>query len=63
MGAELAHSMKPFQANSRNYTQFWAWLPVRTSKGQRLWMCRYYIRPLANGEGLVLSHRDMLADQ
>ena len=54
--------MKPFQANGRNYTQFWAWLPVTSSKGQRLWMCRYYIRPLANGEGLVLSHWDMLAD-
>jgi hypothetical protein len=54
--------MKPFQANGRSYTQFWAWFPIRTTKGQLLWFCRYYIRPQHNGEGIVLSHWDMLID-
>jgi len=54
--------MKPFQYCNRNYTQFWAWFPIRSSQGRLLWMQRYYIRPGHNGQGLVLSHRDMLLD-
>ena len=54
--------MKPFQYCGRNYTQFWAWYPVSSSKGQRLWLQRYYIRPGYNGVGIVLSHWDMLED-
>jgi hypothetical protein len=54
--------MKPVTYNRRNYTGFWAWFPVRTSKGRLLWLQRYYIRPEHNGQGVVLSHRDMLLD-
>ena len=54
--------MKPRQYNGRNYTEFWAWFPTRSTKGQRLWMQRYYIRPGPNGVGIVLSHWDMLLD-
>ena len=54
--------MKPRQLNGRNYTEFWAWFPTRSTQGRLLWMQRYYIRPGPNGEGVVLSHQDMLLD-
>jgi len=54
--------MKPVTYNGRNYTAFWAWYPHRSSRGQRLWMQRYYIRPGPNGVGIVLGHREMLLD-
>ena len=54
--------MKPVTYNGRNYTEFWAWYPHRSSQGRLLWMQRYYIRPGQNGQGLVLSHWDMLLD-
>ena len=54
--------MKSISYNDRNYTCFWAWLPIRSTKGSLLWMQHYYIRPGHNGEGLVLSHQDMLLD-
>jgi hypothetical protein len=60
--AQINNRMKPVQYNGRNYTAFWAWYPVSSSQGQRLWMSRYYIRPGPNGEGIVLSHWEMLLD-
>jgi len=54
--------MKPVVYNDRNYTRFWAWFPTRSSQGRVLWLQRYYIRPGSNGQGIVLSHRDMLTD-
>jgi hypothetical protein len=54
--------MKPFTINGRNYTELWAWLPVKTTRGERLWMTRYYIRPGRNGEGIILSQWDLMLD-
>ena len=54
--------MKPVTHNHRSYTEFWAWFPTRSSQGRLLWLQRYYIRPGSNGEGIVLSHQDMLLD-
>lgn len=54
--------MKPVTYHGRSYTQFWAWYPHRSTKGRLLWMSRYYIRPGPNGEGIVLSHWEMLLD-
>ena len=54
--------MKPITHRGRSYTEFWAWFPTRTTRGQKLWMCAYYIRPGPNGVGIVLRHWDMLFD-
>jgi hypothetical protein len=33
-----------------------AWLPTRMDSGVWVWLRPYYIRPLANGSGVFVSH-------
>ena len=54
--------MRPYSHNGRPYTRFYAFWPRTMSSGQRVWLAAYYIRPGYNGQGLVLSHCEMLED-
>ena len=54
--------MRLYTRNHRTYTRFWAFWPTRTTSGDLVWLADYYIRPGSNGQGLVLSHRQMLKD-
>ena len=44
--------------NGRNYTRLYAWYPVQADSGSWIWLGHYYIRPGAQGVGLVLSQLD-----
>jgi len=50
--------MKPITRNGRNYTQFYAWYPVRTTLGRWIWFENYYIRPDRYFQGRLLSESE-----
>ena len=54
--------MKSITCNGRTYTRFYAFWPTRTTSGSLVWLAAYYIRPEYNGQGLVLSHSELIAD-
>lgn len=55
--------MRSITYQGRNYTEFWAWLPIRTRSGQRIWMDYYYLRPNRWGMGVILSYQELTVDQ
>ena len=54
--------MKPVTVNGRNYTELYAWYPVRTTLGTWIWLQTYYIRPDRYFEGRLLTRAEMLAE-
>jgi hypothetical protein len=48
--------------NGRTYTRKFAWLPVRTTADELVWLDHYYIRPGRNGLGIVLTWNDLQID-
>lgn len=48
--------------NQRTYTQWFAWFPKRMRSGQLVWLRTYYMRPDRNGQGLLLSQKELLFD-
>ena len=49
----------------KTYTQLFAWLPIRMSSGQLLWLQRYYIRaPLSpnDSDGTLFNHIEYILD-
>lgn len=48
--------------NDRSYNRYWAWWPVRVSKGDLVWFEHYYMRPDRNGQGLLLTRDQWLVD-
>jgi hypothetical protein len=54
--------MKPITRNGHNYTELYAWYPVRTTLGAWIWLQHYYIRPDRYFEGRLLTRAEMLAE-
>jgi hypothetical protein len=53
---------KIYTVNDRTYTRFYAWLPQRMRSGALVWLEYYYMRPDANGQGLLLAHSEYLLE-
>jgi hypothetical protein len=54
--------MKPITRNGHNYTELYAWYPIRTTLGAWIWLQHYYIRPDRYFEGRLLTRAEMLAE-
>ena len=52
----------PVTVNGRDYTKFYAWLPVKSTLAGWVWFNYYYIRPDQYFEGRLLSQAEFLQE-
>ena len=58
----INNSMYTVTVGHRNYTRFFAIWPRRVTSGGLVWFSYYYLRPGANGLGILLTWSEVVAE-
>jgi hypothetical protein len=58
----INNRMQPVTVGTRSYTRFFAIWPRRVTSGDLVWFSHYYLRPGANGLGVLLTWSQVLAE-
>lgn len=58
----INNHMQPVTVGRRSYTRFFAIWPRRVTSGRLVWFSHYYLRPGANGLGVLLTWSEVRSE-